>query len=73
MLLEDGDKCLEELVVTETLRTLFDAVGIEHGQVGKYGVKLLHLAFTVLHGVENVLNINRSILQQLLHVAQVYL
>ena len=62
MLLKGGDKCLEELVVIETLRTLLDAAGIEHGQVGKDGMKLFHLAFTVIHCVENVLDVDRSVL-----------
>ena len=64
-------KGFEELIVTETLRAQSNSVGVIHGEFRQNLLELLHLPLTLLHGLYDVVSIDRPFLEQLLNIAQI--
>ena len=71
VLLKGIHKGFEELIVTETLRAQSNSVGVVHGEFWQNLLELLHLLLTLLHGLYDVVSIDRPFLEQLLNIAQI--
>ena len=73
MLLKFCNEGLEELVIAETLRSRRYPLCVIHGQLRQNALQLIHLTLTLLHGLNQVVWVDRLLFEQVLNANKIAL